>query len=111
MKIVITAIALVFALPAAAQTAPAPQHQDHQQHQGQAHAQPGQHQMTQHSQHQAGQQGQHQGHDMRSGCCADRNNNGRMDCCENMAQGDGRECSDHGMTPAQQPQPQSHQNH
>ena len=109
MKIVITAMALVFALPAAAQTAPAPQHQDHQQHQGQAQAQPGQHQMAQHSQHQAGQQGQHQGHDMRSGCCADRNNNGRMDCCENMAQD--RNCCQHGTTPAQQPQPQGHQNH
>ena len=111
MKIVITAMALVFALPAAAQTAPAPQHQDHQQHQAQAQAQPGQHQTNEHAQHQAAQPGQHEGHDMQSGCCADRNNNGRMDCCENMAQGDGRDSCAHGTTPAQQPQPQSHQNH
>ena len=87
MKIFATAMALVLAFPAAAQTAPAPaQHQDHQQHQQmQGH--------DAHAQHQAGQPGaqhqggQHDGHAQGDGCCADRNNNGRMDCCEHMAQG------------------------
>ena len=87
MKLFITAIALVVAIPAAAQTAPAAQppaqqHQDHQQH-GQM-------------QHGQAQGGQHQGHAM-GDCCADRNGNGRMDCCENMAQGT--------RQPAPQPQP------
>ena len=94
MKILVTAMALVLAVPAAAQTAPAPQPQGHQQHQ-----------MGQHGQHQPGQ---HEGHQMRDGCCADRNNNGRMDCCENMAQG----CREHGERPAApQGQPSGHQNH
>ena len=95
MKLVLTAMALVFAVPAAAQTAPAAQHQGHQDHQGQ------------HGQHQPGQ---HEGHGMRDGCCADRNGNGRMDCCENMAQG--HERGEHGQRPAsQQAQPSGHQNH
>ena len=77
MKIVITAMALVFALPAAAQTAPAPQqHQDHQQHQA---AQPGQHQAAPQGLHGQHQPSQHQGHAMQDGCCADRNNNGIVD--------------------------------
>lgn len=74
MKIIVAAIAFTIAVPAAAQTAPAPQgqHQGHDQHQGH-----GQHQ--QHGQHQPSQpQGP-------GDCCADRNGNGRMDCCENMA--------------------------
>ena len=73
MKILVTAMALVFAAaPAAAQTAPA-QHQDHQQHQAGQQA---------HAQHQAGQHAQASlkvdMHDMQSGCCADRNGNGQM---------------------------------
>lgn len=107
MKILVTAMALVFAAaPAAAQTAPA-QHQDHQQHQA---SQSGQHQMAQHAQHQ-GAQGQHQGQAMQSGCCADRNGNGQMDCCENMPEG--RECCcEHGEGHgARQAQPSGHQNH
>jgi hypothetical protein len=63
MKYFLATLALAFAAPVAAQTAPA--HQDHQQHQ-----------QGQHSQH---QQGQH------CACCVDRNGNGRMDCCEEAA--------------------------
>ena len=99
MKILVTAAALVLAVPAAAQTAPASQPQGHQQHQ-----------MGQHGQHQPGQHqpGQHEGHGMRDGCCVDRNNNGRMDCCENMAQGS----REHGEQPAApQTQPSGHQHH
>ena len=116
MKIFLTAIALAFALPAAAQTAPAaPQHQDHSQHQQQGGAGHAGHQSPQGQQH-GGQHDQHQGHDMQGGCCADRNGNGRMDCCENMAAAEGRGgCQEHGGQPArQQPaqtQPQGHQNH
>ena len=84
MKILATAMALVLAFPAAAQTAPAPAgHQDHQQHQQemQGHDAHAQQQGAQH------QDGQHEGHALGDGCCADRNNDGRMDCCEHMAQG------------------------
>ena len=109
MKYVLSAVALILAAPAAAQTAPA-QHQDHQQHQQHQASQAGHAQHAQHSQHQAGQQGQHQGHAMADGCCADRNGNGRMDCCENMAQARGEDCcaghDEHQATPAQ-PSPQS----
>jgi Ni/Co efflux regulator RcnB len=110
MKILVTAMALVLAAaPAAAQTAPA-QHQDPQQHQA---SQSGQHQMAQHAQHaqHQGAQGQHQGQAMQDGCCADRNGNGQMDCCENMPEG--RECCcEHGEGHgAQQAQPSGHQNH
>lgn len=79
MKMFVSAVALVVASPALAQTAPAQPHQGHAQHQ--QHGQPAQHQ----------QQGQHQQHGQGHGehqpgrhcaCCADRNNDGRMDCCE-----------------------------
>ncbi len=99
MRILMTAIALVIASPAVAQTAPAQQHQGHDQHQ-----QHGQQQgQAQHGQH---QQGQHQ---ERSGCCADRNGNGRMDCCEGMAQAGDRRgcCPEQAPTPAPAAQPQS----
>ena len=90
MKIIIAAIALAIAIPAAAQTGPAAP-EGHGQHQTGQHG---------HDQHHPGQ---HQGHE--DGCCADRNNNGRMDCCENMAQGAER-------TPdSPQPQPQDHEHH
>ena len=87
MKIIITAIALAFALPAAAQ--PAPAHQGHDQHQQ------GQHQQQGHDRHQQGQHepGQHEQH--RDGCCADRDGNGRMDCCE-QAEGQREACAHHG---------------
>jgi len=91
MKIIVTAIALAFALPAAAQPAPA-QHQGHDQHQPGQH-QPGQHQPGQHQpgQHQPGQHEQH-----RDGCCADRDGNGRMDCCDRAeAQSEGQGCEHH----------------
>ncbi len=81
--LLIAAVALVIAAPAAAQTAPAPQHQGHAQlGQGMDHSQHGQPQSGQHGQHQGGQP---QGHGNMGDCCADRNGNGRMDCCENMA--------------------------
>ena len=104
MKIFVTAIALVFAIPAAAQTAPVPQqHQDHAQH-GQM-----QHGQMQHDPAQPAGPGQHDGHANMGDCCADRNGNGRMDCCENMAQGDRRNCCQEqaGRPAPQQPaQPQ-----
>ena len=88
MKIIIAAFALAIASPAVAQTAPAAQPADHSQHQQ------GQHQGMPH-----GQQGQGEG----CACCADRNGNGRMDCCENMGQA--------GQRPPAPAQPQGHQNH
>ena len=96
MKIILIAIAATFAVPAAAQPAPMPQHQDHQQ------AQPGQ-PATGHD--------QHQGHAMR-GCCQDRNGNGVMDCCEGMQSGDRRSTTPNGAAaqPAA-PAQQGHQNH
>jgi hypothetical protein len=112
MKKFVAMMALVLAVPAAAQTAPATPHQSHQQHQ--THGQGAQPHGTGHAQHgqppQAGQ-GQHQGHDMQDGCCADRNGNGRMDCCENMAQGQGHEgCRERGQQQGSA-QPSGHQNH
>lgn len=82
MKYVLVTLALALAAPAAAQTAP-DAHQGHGQHQQQG---------QQHDQHQQHQPGQTQGHG--DGCCADRNGNGRMDCCERMAgqSGDGCAC-------------------
>ena len=83
MKTFVSAIALVIASPALAQTAPAQPQQDHGQHaQHQQHGQHGQHQQEgQHQQHGQHQGGEHAAHD----CCADRNDNGRMDCCEQAA--------------------------
>jgi hypothetical protein len=64
MKIFVTALALAFAVPAAAQDAPAPEtHQNHAQHQ-------------QHGQHQPGQQpGRHC-------CCCDGPAQRPADCCD-----------------------------
>ena len=95
MKIIATAIALAFALPAAAaQPAPA----GHQGHDQQPQGQPAQghqghdgHGQGQHPQ--GGHQGGHQNHG--DGCCADRDGNGRMDCCE-QAEGESRACEHHG---------------
>ena len=85
MKIIVTAIALAIAAPAMAQTGGQQGHAQHQgqaQHQGHNQAQHSQHQ-GQHGQHGQHQPSQHQGH---GDCCADRNGNGRMDCCEQSAQ-------------------------
>jgi hypothetical protein len=100
MKILMTAIAFVIASPAVAQTAPAQASQQHHQH-GQ-----GQHQGHAPAQGQA----PHQGHSEQGGCCADRNGNGRIDCCEGMAEaGDRRGCCAE-QAPAQAPtaHPQGH---
>jgi len=94
MKIIVAAMALALAFPAAAQTAPAeqPQHQGHQQMQG--HAEHAQHQGAQHRDH-------HQGTQHRDGCCEDRDGDGVMDCCEHMAQAtEQRDCCAEG---AEQP--------
>ncbi len=91
MKTIFAAVALVIATPAAAQTANP--HQGHAQHQQQGQTGHGQHQQqgqAGHGQHQQGhgqQQGQH-----RDGCCADRNNNGRPDYCEQAANGQRAGC-------------------
>ena len=89
MKIIVAAFALAIAFPAAAQNAPA-QPQAHDQHQ------PGRHGQQQgHDQHGVHQPGHHEGHG--DGCCADRNNNGRMDCCEQGENGQhGSGCAEHG---------------
>lgn len=104
MKIIMTAMALAFALPAAAQTQSAPA--EHQGHAGMDHAAHAQHQQ---GRSQDGQSDGHKEHAMKDGCCADRNGNGRMDCCEG-AEGDRPGCC------KEQPgkratQPQSHQDH
>ena len=81
MKLLIGAIAIAFAVPAAAQT-PAAQ-MDHTRHPAssgsaaQAHGE--------HAGHQMPQGGSHEGHAMKDGCCADKDGNGKMDCCEKMA--------------------------
>ena len=120
MKIIVSAIALALAMPAAAQTAPAEQprlvHSQHQQqptagHSG--HAGHAGHQMPA-GQQQGAEPGQQQGHAMGGDCCADRNGNGRMDCCENMAAGAGGGCCQGrggGAGQQQSAQPQAHQNH
>ena len=99
MKILVTAMALVLASPAVAQTAPAAQpHQDHQQMQmPMNHADQAQHQGMQHGTAQ-------QGHAQNDGCCEDRNGDGRMDCCEHMAQATEQRdcCAEHGSQPAAQ---------
>lgn len=103
MKIIVSAVALAFAMPAVAQTAPVqPQHLDHSQHQpGNAANAP----QVEHAGHQmpAGKpHDQHQGHAMKDGCCADKDGNGKMDCCEKMAA---------KPKPDLPAQPQAHQNH
>lgn len=88
MKILISATAMAFAVPAAAQAAPA----------GQSQQQPS---LPQGTSAQAGH-GNHAGHRVPEGsrhdhdkshamgeCCADKNGDGRMDCCEKMAAGKG----------------------
>lgn len=97
-QLLIAAVALVIAVPAAAQTAPAQPAQDHSRHNMQGHAE-----HAQHGQPQGGQQGQPPGHAM-GDCCADRNGNGRMDCCESMTPGQSC-CEQPAQRPAQ-PQPQ-----
>ena len=111
MKIIIGAIALSIAMPAAAQTAPAHSaHQDHSQHQsrGAAAATP----QDPHSGHQMpadtskkGEHDQHKGHAMKDGCCADKDGNGKMDCCEKMG------ASTKPKTGEQAAQPQAHDQH
>lgn len=78
MKIILGAIALAFAVPAAAQTAPA--QMDHSQHQ-----QNGSQTPSGHGYHHMPKAGSHEGHSMKDGCCADKDGNGKMDCCEKMA--------------------------
>ncbi|MFK4793881.1 hypothetical protein [Sphingobium sp. ZW T5_29] len=99
MKILISVIALAFAVPAAAQAAPAV-HSQQRGTSGQAeHGDHAGHQMPTGSQHD-----EHKGHAM-GGCCADKNGDGRMDCCEKMA-------ADKEPAPQATPgQTNPHQNH
>ena len=110
MKIITFAFALAIASPALAQTAPAtPPANPHAQHQmGQP--QPGAQSGAEHAQHQ-GMQHRQPGQAPAGGCCADRDGDGRMDCCQNMAQSAERRdcCAEHPAQPGAQPQ--SHQNH
>ena len=104
MKIITFAFALAIASPALAQTAPAtPAANPHAQHQmGQS--QPGAQTGAEPAQHQGMQHGQAQG--QQGGCCADRDGDGRMDCCQNMAQSAERRdcCAEQAPQPAAQPQ-------
>lgn len=80
MKYVLTsAVALAIAAPAAAQTLPQSQadQSQHSAHQRGAPAGHGQH--AGHAEHQS-QAGANRGSPM--SCCADADNDGRMDCCE-----------------------------
>lgn len=96
--IIIAAISLLVASPAAAQTAPAANpHQGHDMGQMQGHDMS----QMQHGQT-SGQHSQHQGHNMQGDCCADRNGNGRIDCCENMPAG---QHQGHQAQPQPQPSP------
>ena len=83
--------AFTFVTPAMAQPAqPAAGHQGHDMsaHQGHASAQHQGH-AADHAQHQAGQA---------DDCCADRNGNGKMDCCEHMETAEARDCcADHAQ--------------
>ncbi|MGX7953529.1 hypothetical protein ACWPM1_13330 [Tsuneonella sp. HG249] len=84
MKLLVGAIALAFAMPAAAQSAPAQMdHSAHAQHQTSNGPASSGH--TQHGDHQKPQGGSQEGHSMKDGCCADKDGNGKMDCCERMA--------------------------
>lgn len=78
MRLVLGALALAFAVPAAAQTAPAKM--DHSQHHQGGHQSPGGH-----GDHHMPKGASHEGHSMKDGCCADKDGNGKMDCCEKMA--------------------------
>ena len=95
MKFLIIAIAATFAVPAAAQTAPMPQHQGHAHHQPGQSGQPAMHHDS------------HEGHAM-GDCCRDRNGNGVMDCCEGMQCGDRRSAT---PTASGQPAAPAHQGH
>lgn len=115
MKIIASAIALAFALPAVAQTAPA-QHQDHSRHQ--QHGSPANAPVADHAGHQMpmgkpsdGQPDQHQGHAMKDGCCADKDGNGKMDCCEKMAANKRGDAAAKPKADQHSAQPQAHQNH
>ena len=105
MKIIVTAVALAFATTAAAQTSP-PQPAPQQQSEHHGHASHGQTQAghASHGQAQPDQHGSHQGHGAMADCCADRDGNGRMDCCEAMARGHDQHGSSDASPPATQPQ-------
>lgn len=95
--LLMSAVALAFAAPAMAQTAPPSGHAQQ--------AQPMGAQATDHAGH-----GQHQGHGQgatdhseHANCCGDATGNGRMDCCEG-AQAAQRPCCDkHAANSDQQP--------
>ena len=80
MNLFVGAIALAFAVPAAAQSGSA--QMDHSAH---AQMQGGDATAPAHGDHQMPQGASHEGHAMKEGCCADKDGNGKMDCCEKMA--------------------------
>jgi hypothetical protein len=84
MKLLVGAIALAFAVPAAAQPAPAQtDHSAHSQHQPNAVPVPTG--RAEHGDPQMHLGASHEGHAMNEGCCTDKDGNGKMDCCEKMA--------------------------
>lgn len=86
MKLLVGAIALAFAVPAAAQTAPAAAQADHSAHsKHQPKTIPTSDGHAEHGSHQMPKGAAHEGHAMKDGCCADKDGNGKMDCCEKMA--------------------------
>jgi hypothetical protein len=97
MKIIAAAIAFAFAMPAAAQTAPAP-------------TAPPTHDMGNMQHHAPADHSRHQEHGD-GGCCADRDGDGRMDCCQDMAQAPDRRNGSAQPAPPAGAQPPAHHNH
>lgn len=95
-SLLMSAIALGFAAPAAAQTAPQPS-----AHQGHAQKQPADH--AGHAQHQkpAGGSADHSSH---ANCCGDATGNGRMDCCKGEQASQRSCCAKHASQQQAQPE-------
>ena len=94
--LLMSACALAFAAPKAAQTAPNAQahaHAGHAQHHAtQPGTQPAAH--AEHAQHQ-GHGGSGVDHSKHANCCGDANGNGRMDCCEGAQAAQRLCCEEH----------------
>lgn len=100
MKIIAAAIAVAFAMPAVAQTTPTPAQTPPPPAHNMGHIQ--HHSPADHSRHQEHGAG---------GCCADRDGDGRMDCCQNMAQAPDRRRGSAQPAPPAGAQPPAQHNH
>ena len=95
----VAAACFAFVTPAAAQPAQ-PQADAHAQHQ--IHGQHDGH--TAHAQHQNGQHPDgHAAHQANGECCADKNGNGKMDCCDGAQAADRPCCAEHAEGAAHAP--------